>query len=189
MAGPRNLPGRSSQRRNANQQDDDAPSRTRSGRGPKSAAKSDSKPDIVSPKANSHQSNTTPQRKKTTRAASSITNYADLEAGNVVYGLYEAPIFHVFGLPREFLDGLKEHKNSRKRRFSERSDLPALNTLFAHSDTMSDESDELPSPQPAATRGRGRGGRGSRGGRGRGGRGRGSPVSYTHLTLPTKRIV
>ncbi|KAF1968024.1 hypothetical protein BU23DRAFT_515364 [Bimuria novae-zelandiae CBS 107.79] len=180
MPGSRNLPARASQRRHANQQDDEPPSRTRSGRGPKSAAR-DTKPDIVSPKANSHQISTTPQTRKTTRQASAVTNYADLEAGNVVYGLWEAPIFHVFGIPREFLDGLKEQKPSKKRRFSERSELPALNTLFTHSDTMSeddesdesDEPDEPPSPQPAPTRGRGRGGRGSRGGRGRG-RGRGS---------------
>ncbi|KAF9732541.1 hypothetical protein PMIN02_003235 [Paraphaeosphaeria minitans] len=185
MPGPRNLPGRSSQRKTSNKQDDEPPPRTRSGRGPKSAAnpdgkpdgKPDSKPDVVSPKANSQQSSTTPQTRKTTRQASSVANYADLEAGNVVYAIYEAPIWTVVGLPRDFLDGLNEQTDSRKGRFSERSELPALNTIFTHSDTMSDdESDEIPSPQPAASRGRGRGrgGRGSRGGRGRGGRGRGS---------------
>lgn len=177
MAGPRNLPGRSSQRKSANQHDDEPPPRTRSGRGPKSAAKPDSRPDIVSPKASSQQSSTTPQTRKTTRQASTVANYADLEAGNAVYAIYEAPIWTVVGLPRDFLDGLKEQKTSRKRTLSERSELPAMNSLFARSDTMSDdESDEILSPQPAAARGRGRGrgGRGSRGGRGRGGRGRGS---------------
>lgn len=171
------MPARASHRRSANQQDEDTPSRTRSGRGPKSAAKPDTKPEILSPKANSHQpTSTTPQTRKTTRQASTVTNYADLEAGNVVYGLWEAPIFHVFGIPREFLDGLQEQKPPKKRSSSEHSDLPALNTLFSHSnDSMSDDEseEELDSPQPAAARGRGRGGRGARGGRGRG-RGRGS---------------
>lgn len=174
MPGPKSLPPRSSQRRNTNQQDEEPPPRTRSGRGPKSAAK-DTKPEIVSPKANSHQTSTTPLKRKTTRQASTVTNYANLEAGNVVYGLWEAPIFHVFGIPREFLDGLKETKTSRKRRFSERSDLPALDTLSNEPDSMSeDESDDPPSPEDSApSRGRGRGGRGSRGGRARG-RGRGN---------------
>lgn len=34
------------------------------------------------------------------------------EAGNVVYGIWEAPIFHVYGIPREVLNGLKRVKIS-----------------------------------------------------------------------------
>ncbi|KAJ4300042.1 hypothetical protein N0V90_005291 [Kalmusia sp. IMI 367209] len=172
MPGPRNLPARSSQRRIANQQDE-PPMRTRSGREPKSAARPD-KQDMVSPKASSHRASTTPLTRKTTRAASNTTNYADLDNGSEIYAIYQEPVFTVFGLSREFFDTLKEPKISKKRRLS---DLPSLNALFTHSDSMSEEdmeSDEEPSSPHPAPRGRGRGGRGSRGGRGRGGRGRGS---------------
>ncbi|KAF2678897.1 hypothetical protein K458DRAFT_446185 [Lentithecium fluviatile CBS 122367] len=176
MPGPRNLPARSSQRRNTQQEE--PLMRTRSGRGSKSAAKAD-KPDIASPKATSKDSGNAPLTRKATRSASNISSYANLDSAADVYASYEKPLFMVFGLTPEFFDSLPEEpalaksKNSRQKT---KAELLALNTLFAHSeeeDSSSSEESDVPVPSQPAPRGRGRGGRGSRGGRGRGGRGRG----------------
>ncbi|KAF1954999.1 hypothetical protein CC80DRAFT_536431 [Byssothecium circinans] len=177
MPGPRNLPARSSLRRNA-PKEEEAPMQTRSGRGTKSAAKPE-KPDIVSPRTTKQSFIEPPLTRKGTRTTSTVSNYAKLDSAPDVYATYESPYFMVFGLTPEFFDTIKEQKGTRKSKQNARSELPALNTLFTHteeeesSSSDSEESDEPVPARPVVTRGRGRG-RGSRGGRGRGGRGRGS---------------
>jgi hypothetical protein len=155
--------------------------RTRSGRGPKSAAKAD-QPDLASPKAVSKDSSNAPLTRKATRSASNNSSYAQHDSADEIFASYEKPLFMVFGLTPEFLDSLEEReqlKPAKRGRTSTRTELPALSTLFSHQDSPSSDEDssseesDVPVPSPPAPRGRGRGGRGSRGGRARGSRGRG----------------
>ncbi|KAF2265518.1 hypothetical protein CC78DRAFT_186321 [Lojkania enalia] len=181
MPGARNLPARSSLRRNIKQ--DEGPMRTRSTRGSKGE-----KTDVVTPTksspnhANGHLMPTL--TRKPTRSSSNISNhsYSSFKnvAGHNVYAEYEHPFLMVYGLSRDFQEGLEQkgkfiEKPQRKSRQLPRPESHLLEDLSPSGalDT-SDESDE---PAPARTtprgRGRGRGGRGSRGGRGNRGRGRG----------------
>ncbi|PVH98492.1 hypothetical protein DM02DRAFT_729844 [Periconia macrospinosa] len=181
MAGPRNLPARSSQRRNAAPKEDESPMQTR--RGAKSAAKPE-QPEIVSPRSSRHSVPVpeAPLTRKATRTISSIPNYAKLDSAPDVYATYESPFFMVFGLTSEFFDGLNARKHKQKLKLTTRSEHDEEAALSADqevddSSTVEEEESDEPAPVRPATRG-GRGGRGGgrggRGGRGRGGRGRGS---------------
>lgn len=105
MPAPRNQPLRSSQRRNSLQ--DDAPVRTRAGRGSKSGPSKSDQPEVVPP--DFHLTSYSPTAtKKSTRSASNIS-HRSFEATGDVYASYERPLLMVFGLTPEFFDGLKKH--------------------------------------------------------------------------------
>ncbi|CAI6337859.1 unnamed protein product [Periconia digitata] len=178
MAGPRNLPARSSQRRNV-VPEEESPMQTR--RGAKSAAKPE-QPDIVSPRSSRHSMPVieAPLTRKATRTISSVPNYAKLDSAPNVYATYESPFFMVFGLTSSFFDSLHLRKREQTLAlgYPQDSEEEEEDEEEDDSSTVEEESDETPAvpTRPATTtRGRG-GGRGSRGGRGRGrgGRGRGS---------------
>ncbi|OAL57442.1 hypothetical protein IQ07DRAFT_483294, partial [Pyrenochaeta sp. DS3sAY3a] len=189
MPAPRNAPTRSSQRRNSQQ--DDTPTRTRAARGTKPAPSKSDAQDIVPPKASPTKLSPTMTR-KTTRSASNISGNS-FEAAPEIYASYEDPLLMVFGLSREFFDGLKKHhgKLPKERKVIVSSLQPSSSTLEEASESEDELShdDELVVPQSTSRggRGRGRGGRGSRGGgrargsrgRGRGGRGRGGAARTT----------
>lgn len=178
MPAPRSAPPRSSQRRSSIQ--DDTPTRTRSTRGVPTAFKNETT-EIVAPKQSPSKLSPTITR-KTTRSASNISSQPSFtDAAPEVYASYERPFLMVFGLSREFFDGLKKHhgKLLKERKYSESavqesptSDEESESEAEDSADESEESADAAPVPSHAATRGRGRG-RGGRGGRGRGGRGRG----------------
>ncbi|KAL6707000.1 hypothetical protein ACN47E_004950 [Coniothyrium glycines] len=188
MPTPRGAPTRASHRRNSQQ--DDTPARTRAARGAKPApAKSDG-PEMVPPKSSPTKLSPTLTR-KTTRSASNISGNS-FENAPEIYPSYEHPLFMVFGLSREFFDGLKKHhgKLPKERKiilsaFSQRSTSPE-DPSESEQEESDDESEiEVPSAHPAnrGSRGRGRGARAGRArgsrGRGRGGRARGASARLT----------
>lgn len=179
MPAPRTLPARSSQRRNSVQ--DDTAARTRSTRGAPAAARSETT-EVAVPKQSPHKLSPTITR-KTTRSASNISSQPSFtDAAPEVYASYERPFLMVFGLSREFFDGLKKHhgKLPKERKNLEgaiqestTSDEDSISESEESADESEESADVAPSASQNTPRGRGRGGRGSRGGRGRGGRGRG----------------
>src|SRR5690242_3151662 len=179
MPAPRTLPARSSQRRNSIQ--DDAATRTRSTRGAPAAARSETA-EVVAPKQSLDKLSPTVTR-KTTRSASNISSQPSFtDAAPEVYASYERPFLMVFGLSREFFDGLKKHhgKLPKQRKNLEgavqestTSDEDSISESEESVDESEDSADGALSTSQNVPRGRGRGGRGSRGGRARGGRGRG----------------
>lgn len=179
MPAPRTLPARSSQRRNSVQ--DDTATRTRSTRGAPAAARPETT-EVLAPKQSPHKLSPTITR-KTTRSASNISSQPSFtDAAPEVYASYERPFLMVFGLSREFFDGLKKHHGKLPKQRKNLEDAvqesdSSNEDSVSESEESTNESDEsadvTPTTSHAAPRGRGRGGRGSRGGRGRGGRGRG----------------
>lgn len=179
MPPPRNLPARSSQRRSSVQ--DDTPTRTRSSRGAPATSKPETS-EVAAPKQSPHTLSPTITR-KTTRSASNISSQPSFtDAATEVYASYERPFLMVFGLSREFFEGLKRHHGKLpKQRKNLESAMQELPTSDEESESEAEDSveesdeesaDAAPAMSHAAPRGRGRGGRG-RGGRGRGTRGRG----------------
>ncbi|KAI8932437.1 hypothetical protein NX059_010623 [Plenodomus lindquistii] len=177
MPPPRNAPARASQRRNSLQ--DDAPVRTRAGRGGKTAPSTKSeRPEIVPPIVSPTKLSPTITR-KTTRSASNISGNS-FETAPEVYASFEHPLLMVFGLSREFFDGLKKHhgKLPKERKVVVASVLndSATPEDMSESEEQTEDESDLDVPivvQPAPRGGRGGRGRGGRGGRGRGTRARG----------------
>ncbi|KAF2875920.1 hypothetical protein BDV95DRAFT_562973 [Massariosphaeria phaeospora] len=178
MPGARNAPARGAHRLNAPK--DDRSMRTRSGRVGKSAL---AKGESLAPKASPNHATNSVLTRKITRTSSNVSTYSSIDVAPLgVYAKYDQHVLIVYGLSREFSNGLKEHeKPARKTRQVTRPDPRTLPPLPYHSDDESESSeDESDVPTPPqitpARRGRG-GGRGSRGGRGRargrGGRSRG----------------
>lgn len=179
MPAPRSVPPRSSQRRSSVQ--DDTPTRTRSTRGVPATLKTEAS-ENVAPRQSPNKLSPTITR-KTTRSASNISSQPSFtDAAPEIYASYERPFFMVFGLSREFFDGLKKHhgKLPKERKYSESavqesptSDEDSDSEAEDSADESEESADAAPITSHTAPRGRGRGGRGTRGGRGRGGRGRG----------------
>lgn len=136
--------------------------------------------------------------RKTTRSASNISGNS-FEAASEVYASFEHPLLMVFGLSREFFEGLKKHHGKlpkeRKSIVSSILNDSATPEDMSESDEETDEDSDLDvpavvQPGPRGGRGRGRGGRRGRGrgtrGRGRGGRARGGSIRANSPSRPSR---
>ena len=162
MPAPRSVPPRSSQRRSSVQ--DDTPTRTRSTRGVPATLKTETS-ENVAPRQSPNKLSPTITR-KTTRSASNISSQPSFtDAAPEIYASYERPFFMVFGLSREFFDGLKKHhgKLPKERKYSESAvqESPSADEESgSESEDSADESEESADAAPVtshtAPRGRGR---------------------------------
>ena len=153
MPVPRSLPARSSQRRNSVQ--DDTATRTRSSRGAPAATRPETIEAAVA-KQNSHKLSPTITR-KTTRSASNISSQPSFtDAAPEVSASYERPFLMVFGLSREFFDGLKKHhgKLPKQRKYFDSAvqESPTSDEESqSEAEESVDESEESADATPAAS--------------------------------------